>query len=42
MSEQERAELIADINEKTSYPPSYFDGLTDDQLKELHGYHNKT
>ncbi|MEZ7173614.1 hypothetical protein [Sporosarcina sp. OR05] len=39
MTEKERAELIAAINQLTSYPPSYYDSLTDDQLKELHSYH---
>lgn len=39
MSDEEREKLIAAINLKTKYPPSYFDSLSDKQLIELYEYH---
>lgn len=39
MTEEEREELIAAINSVISYPSSYYDGLTDDELSTLHEYH---
>ena len=39
MSKEKREELIAAIESVTSYPFSYYEKLTDDQLMALHEYH---
>lgn len=39
MSNEKREELIAAIESVTSYPSSYYEKLTDDELTALYEYH---